>query len=140
MQRPAYWLTESGRTLVGLASDLPLQSEVSIEVHRDTTSETLLPLRDRLDEAILGLVRNVYQLSRVRGFKYYGTQKMCGVTIHRDHLSVFIRGLDIKEHPATDRNVISIGRPQHIHMQLKPADDFDEIIDLLREGLAIQKE
>jgi hypothetical protein len=133
-------VTDSERTLFDLSNDLPLPADIPIEVHRDRMAEKLRPLRDQLDERIRLLAPNVTRQSRVRGFKYYGTRKLCDVTVHGDHLSQFIRGLDIKDHSATAANVIASGRPDYIHAQLRSLDDFDEIVELLRQGLQTQQD
>lgn len=138
LQGPAYWVNEDGESLVDIAKNLPEHEEVPVETHTNRMSASLLPLWEHLDERILALGPEVSRRSRVRGFKYYGSRKLCDVTVHSDHLSVFVLGLDIKEYPATSSNTIVSGRPKYIHAQLRSAADHDEILDLLQKGLASQ--
>jgi hypothetical protein len=111
---------------------------VPIETHTERMSATLRPLWERLDAAILDLGPELTRSARVRGFKYYGRRKLCDVSVHGDHLSVYINGLDIKDHPASPTNAIASGRPRYIHAHLRSRADHDEIIELLRAGLATQ--
>jgi hypothetical protein len=138
LQGPAYWVNEAGESLVDIASNLPEPEEVPIETHTDRMGQTLLPLWQRLDESILGLGPDVSRRSRVRGLKYYAKRKLCDVTVHGDHLSVYVLGLNIKEYPATSSNTIVSGRPTYIHAHLKTAADHDEILDLLQRSLMSQ--
>ena len=140
VQGPAYWVTQDGQSLVDLARDLPMYAEVPIESHFERMSETIRALWERLDIAILALGPSLTRQSRVRSLKYYGRRKLCDVTVHGNHLSVYIRGLDIREHPAAASNVIVSGRPQYIHTQLRISADHDEIMDLLAQGLEAQGE
>jgi hypothetical protein len=138
LRGPSYWVDEAGQSLVDIDNDLPQQEEVPIETHTERMSATLRPLWERLDAAILDLGPELTRSARVRGFKYYGRRKLCDVSVHGDHLSVYINGLDIKDHPASPTNAIASGRPRYIHAHLRSRADHDEIIELLRAGLATQ--
>ena len=138
LQGPAYWVNETGESLVDIANNLPEQEEVPVETHTDRMSAALLPLWEDLDASILALGPGVSRRSRVRGLKYYGKRKLCDVTVHGDHLSVYVRGLNIKEHPATSSNTIVSGRPQYIHAQLRTSADHHELLGLLQKGLTAQ--
>ena len=138
VQGPNYWVAESGQTLVELAGDAPLRAEVSVDTHTAKMSTTLRPLWDELDAAILALGPNVNRQSRVRGFKYYGSRKLCDITVHGDHLSVYIQGLSIKNHPQSADNVIFGGTERYVHTQLRNADELSDVLVLLEEGLATQ--
>ncbi len=139
LRGPSYWVDESGQSLVDIESDLPQQEEVPVETHTDRMSPELLPLWRHLDEAILGLGSDVTRKARVRGFKYYGRRKLCDVTVHGDHLSVYINGLNIGDHPVRPSNTIVSGRPKYIHTHLRSPADHDEIVGLLRKGLETQE-
>ncbi|OUE31986.1 hypothetical protein BFL35_01905 [Clavibacter michiganensis] len=132
-------MDESGQSLVDIESDLPQQEEVPLETHTDRMSPELLPLWRHLDESILALGSDVTRKARVRGFKYYGRRKLCDVTVHGDHLSVYINGLNIEDHPVRPSNAIVSGRPKYIHAHLRSPADHDEIVGLLRKGLETQE-
>jgi hypothetical protein len=138
LQGPAYWVNETGDSLVDIANNLPEQEEVPVETHTDRMSETLLTLWQHLDSSILALSPEVSRRSRVRGLKYYAKRKLCDITVHGDHLSVYVLGLNIKENPATPSNTIVSGRPTYIHAHLKTAADHDEILGLLQRSLTMQ--
>ncbi|PPL19214.1 hypothetical protein [Microterricola pindariensis] len=139
LQGPAYWVNDTGESLVDIANNLPEQAEVPVETHTDRMSAALLPLWEHLDESILALSPEVSRQSRVRGLKYYGNRKLCDISVHSDHLSVYIQGLNFGEYPATTSNTIVSGRSKYIHAQLKSAADHDEILGLLQKGLASQQ-
>lgn len=136
LQGPAYWVNDAGESLVDIAGNLPEQEDVPVENHIERMSGGQRQLWERLDASILALSPEMSRRSRVRGFKYYGKRKLCDVTVHGDHLSVYIRGLNIKEHPTTSSSTVVSGRPSYIHAHLKSFDDHDEIMDLLEKGLA----
>lgn len=138
LQGPAYWVNDAGESLVEIARNLPLEEDVPVETHIQRMSEEQRLLWEQLDASILSLGTGVSRRSRVKGLKYYGKRKLCDVTIHGDHLSVYIRGLNIKEYPATPSNTIVSGRPTYIHAQLKRGADHDEILGLLQRSLATQ--
>jgi len=138
LQGPAYWANDAGESLVEIARNLPLEEDVPVETHIQRMSEEQRLLWEQLDASILALGTDVSRRSRVRGLKYYGKRKLCDVTIHGDHLSVYIRGLNIKEYPATPTNTIVSGRPTYIHAQLKTGADHDEILGLLQRSLVTQ--
>jgi hypothetical protein len=87
---------------------------------------------------VLALGPDVTRRSRVRSLKYYGSRTLCDLTVHGDHLSVYIRGFKIKEHPAKPSNTIVSGRPQYIHAQLRSEADYEEVLLLLKKGLSVQ--
>ena len=138
IQGPSYWVNDGGESLVDIAKNLPGQEEVPVENHTERMSAVLRPLWERLDSDVLALGPELSRRSRVKGLKYYGSRKLCDVTVHSDHLSVYIRGLNIKDYPATPLNAIVSGRPQYIHTQLRSAADYEEILRLLTKGLESQ--
>jgi hypothetical protein len=135
VQGPAYWVNQSGQTLVDLANELPAQSEVPIGMHLNKLSAELLPLWERLDKAILDLDPGVTRRSMVKSLKYYYGRKLCDLHIHNNHISVYIRGLSSTDYPASASGVIVAGRDRYIHTQIKSDRDHDEVVELLMKGL-----
>lgn len=138
LRGPAFWENESGQTLVDVAAELPDEWEVPPEMHTSRMSSDQLELWKLLDATILALSPTMFRRSRVRGFKYYGARKLCDVSVHGDHLSVYIVGLDIANFSASASNVIVSGRPHYVHAQIRTSGDYNEVVELLRAGLAAQ--
>lgn len=136
VQGPLYWVNDEGQSLVALADALPAQEEVPLTVHTDKLSDTLMPLWDMFDAAVMDLSPNVTRQSRVRAVKYYGKRKLCDLSVHGGHLSVYIRGLSVSEHPIGENGVIVGGTKRHIHAQIKSPADHPHVLALVEEGFS----
>jgi hypothetical protein len=83
-------VNETGDSLVDIANNLPVQEEVPVETHTDRMGETLLPLWQHLDNSILALGSEVSRYLRMRWFQVLRQAALCDVTVHNDHLSVYV--------------------------------------------------
>ncbi len=136
VQGPLYWMNDSGQTLVDLADTLPVQVEVPLEVHTGKLSDVLEPLWEQFDTTVMNLGPDITRQSRVKGIKYYGKRKLCDLLVHGDHLSVYIRGLSLREHPVGESGVIVGGTGRYIHAQIKSPSDHPAVMALLQEAYA----
>lgn len=134
VQGPLYWVTDEDQNLVELARDLPA-ADVPIETHLDQLPEALKPVYGALDAAICELGPDVTRRSRVRGIKYYGQRKLCDLLIHADHLSVYIRGLDVNAHQG---GVVVGGAKKYLHAQVRTAADVEPTVALLKQAYVTQ--
>lgn len=139
LRGPSYWENDSGQTLVEIAAELPDEQDVPLETHTSRMSPDQLELWTSLDAAILALQPGLSRRSRVKSLKYYSARKICDVSVHGDHLSVYIRGLSIEDYPVSAYSTVVSGRPMYVHTQLRNSRDQDEVLDLIRAGLASQQ-
>ncbi|WP_369132028.1 DUF5655 domain-containing protein [Modestobacter sp. I12A-02662] len=138
VQGPLYWVNETGRTLVDLAGTLPPAEDVPLDVHTSRLTPEMKPLFDALDQAVRAIGPDVRLISRQKSLKYYRDRKMCDLGIASDHLSTYIGGLSIAQHPVG--GVVASGTPRYIHAQIRTADEIPHVVALLREAYDKQGE
>lgn len=132
VQGPLYWVNESGQNLVALAADLPPAKEVPIEAHFAKVSEDLRRLYIDFDATLMSLSPDITKQSREKAVIYYRKRKLCDVLFHQDHISVYILGLGLGQHPLG--GVIVGGTARYIHTQLRTPDDYGTVFALLQEA------
>lgn len=137
VQGPLYWVNGDGQSLVDLAKGLPAGSEVPLEVHLDKLSDSLRPVYDAADAALLGLGPDVTSRSRVRGIKYYRQRKLADLLIHNDHLSFYIRGLKSVDSDPCGL-VASVAPGRYVHARVRTIDEVPALIDLVRPAYEAQ--
>lgn len=133
VQGPLYWVNEAGVSLVDLAAALPAATEVPLEVHTSKLTPALRPVWEGFDSALTGLAPDVTRQSCVKSIKYYRKRKLCDLLIHGDHLSVYIRGLSVAQHPVGEAGVVVGGTGRYIHTQVKSPADYGPVLALLQE-------
>lgn len=136
VQGPLYWINELGQSLVDLAANLPSAEEVPVDVHTSRLTPAMKPLWEALDQAIQALGPDVKLVSRQKALKYYRKRKLCDVGIAAGHLSVYIGGLSVTQHPVG--GVVVSGKPRYIHTQVHKADDIPHVVALLKEAYVKQ--
>jgi hypothetical protein len=134
VQGPLYWTNEAGQSLVQLAAALADAFDLPLETHTNKLSKRLRPLWAEVDSRILALGPDLDRHSRVKSLKYYGRRKLCDLSIHGDHLSIYIRGLSVTEFPPTSEGVVVAGRPSYIHTQVRREEDIQPVIELLKRA------
>jgi hypothetical protein len=139
LRGPSYWQNEAGQTLVEIAAELPDEQDVPLETHTSRMRPDQLELWTHLDAAILALHPSVTRRSRIKGLKYYAARKICDVRVHGDHVSVYILGLNIEKYPVSEHRTVVSGRPTYVHAQVRNSRDHEEVLELLRAGLASQQ-
>jgi hypothetical protein len=66
----------------------------------------------------------------VKSIKYYRQRKMCDVLTHLDHLSVYLRGIDVNAPDPT--GLVVGGAKRYVHAQVRSLEDVDRLEPLLR--------
>lgn len=135
IQGPLFWVDHDGRTLVEIARALPPGGEVDIEEHLSRMADALRPAYDALQSALCGLGPDVSFHSRVKSIKFYRRRKLCDVSPHTEHISVYILG--VGDEPDETGLVVS-RRPKYLHAQVREADDVDRLLPLLRRAYQLQ--
>ncbi|KGH45840.1 hypothetical protein IN07_14930 [Modestobacter caceresii] len=132
VQGPLYWINEAGQSLVELAASLPPAAEVPLAVHTGKLSEALTSVWESFDEALMGLAADITRQSRVKSIKYYRKKKLCDLLVHGDHISVYIRGMNVAHHPVGAGGVVG-GTSRYIHTQMKSPDDIPPVLAFLQQ-------
>ena len=132
VQGPLYWVNESGQTLVDLAATSPTGTEIPLEAHTGKLSAALKPVWESFDGALVSMAPDIIRRSRVKSIKYYRKNKLCDLLIHGDHLSVYIRGLSIAQHPIGEGAIVG-GTQKYIHAQVNTPADIEPVLGLLQQ-------
>ncbi len=132
VQGPLYWVNEFGQSLVDLAANLPSVEEVPVEVHTSRLTPAMKPLWESLDQAVQALGQDVKLVPRQKALKYYRKRKLCDVGFAAGHLSVYIGGLSVTQHPVG--GVVVSGKPRYIHTQVHKPEDIPQVVALLKEA------
>ena len=66
--------------------------------------------------------------------RYYSKNKLCDVSAHMDHISVYIGALSVNDHPVGAAGVVVGGTNKYIHSQVRGPDDLLPVVALLKEA------
>lgn len=137
VQGPAYWFTAAGQSLLQLAQGLPPATKVTVEEHVARLAPILVAPWEALRQSIKTIGADVTESSMVRSIAYFRSRLMCDVLFHRDHISLYIRGLSGGEFPPG--GVVVAGRPDYIHAHVRDLDDVGPAVDLVRRSYQRQR-
>ena len=136
VQGPAYWINSAGTTLLELTRGVDANGEVPFEQAVDSAALPLQQLLLALDKAILELGPDITRRAKQRQVIYYGQKELCDVTLHGEHLSVYIRNLPLSG-PYPPGFVVG-GNAKYIHTRIRDQATLNQVIALLARAYADQ--
>jgi hypothetical protein len=129
VQGPAYWVNAAGVSMVELARGLSTSGDVTFEETVAAATMHLQPLLLAFDQAIFDLGPSVTRRSKPKLLYYYAQRKLCELSLHGDHLSVYIQNLPVSG--SYRPGVVVGGTEQYIHAQIRDQTSLDEVVALL---------
>jgi uncharacterized protein DUF5655 len=128
VQGPLYWIDNNGQTLVELARELPSPSEVALEDVMAPLPNALRPMWEHLNEQLLKLGPEMTRRTRPKGLVYYAQRKLCDVSFHADHISVYLQTIDATAPDPT--GLIVGGTTRYAHAPLRSIEDVNKLMSL----------
>jgi Domain of unknown function (DUF5655) len=135
IQGPLFWIADDGRSLVEVARSLPSGGEIDLADHLVRLSAELRPVFDALEKLLLGLGPDMSEHSRIKSIKFYRLRKLCDVSPHAEHISVYILGVS-DSHDA-DELVVS-RHAKYVHAQVRTVDEVERLGPVLKYAYELQ--
>jgi hypothetical protein len=112
---PNYWQTEDGITLYALAR--PASGALSPVDRAQALTGDLAEAFETLNDGLLALTPPLTRKTRVALFSYSGSRKLCDLSFHLNHLSLYVLGMT--GWAALKDDVVIGGRPEYAHLQVR---------------------